>query len=1141
MKSLHFLFLLLVCTFSLAAQYTQRSILADGDLYKFRLPQSGVYALSHEDLSSIPDIDLSAIDPDRIQVYSNHGGLLPLENMSSRSDDLKELAIMITGAEDGRFDIGDRVIFYAEGADVSRITGDGSYTYEKNIYDSGNYAFVRFDAALGKRIEVTSSIEPNAYLDYTYAYYHHENDLENLLGQYGSTQGTGKRWFGETFTNDNEQIFDRYFDSGKAVIGTEADFKVSFAARSGTVSKMEAIIEGQTFRGDISSSNIGEVEAVYAKVVLLDNKVTITNASPKVEIKYSPSTNTSEAWLDYIELSFNEYIDVTSGQTLLFDPNALETGNSGFEFQHDGSDLRIWDITDLHNIQQVDTNNSGTIRFGYQSTDRHRYYQAFDLNQALNQAEFLSKVTAQNIHGITTPELVIVFHKNFREAAQKLLDHRTTYDGMMVEMIDIDQIYNEFGGGKQDPISIRDMARMFHKRSANFNYMLLMGDATYDYRGIYSNLDYQNYVPTYQTDQSLSPIYGYPSDDFFALLSDSEGADDMEGGLDIGVGRIPCTTSDQAMAVVNKIVGYDTNIDRFGDWRTRIGFAADDVDASWDTAHMRDSDEIAREVQENSPCLLQQKVYMDSYVQEATPGGARYPDANKAINDNIFQGQLVFNYLGHGGPKGLSQERVLQIRDIRNWNNSKKLPVFITATCSFTGFDEPSFLSAGEQVILNPNGGAVALFTTVRSVFARQNKILTRDLFRSLFNREDGLPQRLGDVLINSQNRDTTDENTRKFLLIGDPSMRIGLPRHDINITEFNGKPVTDSSVDTLGALSKGKFKGEIVLHRDGSRITDFNGKVAISIYDKPSELRTLVNDNQGPSMAFDVKKNILYRGSASVTNGQFEIEYILPKDIEFEFGPGSILLYATDEQTTDAAGCYEKIIVGGTTANVIADNEGPLIDIYFNDRSFVYGGKTNAEPILIVDLEDENGINLSSTSIGHDITAALEDKNGEKTVLNAFYEPALNQLGSGTVTYQMPKLEVGPHKIYLKAWDILNNSSEEISEFIVFENEEGFLENVLNYPNPFSSSTNFTFEHDLINNDLDIQIDIYTISGKLIKTIQANRFSTGSRIDDIHWDAQDDLGSKIAKGIYLYKIKVQATELNLSRESDFMRLVILN
>ncbi len=1124
----------------LRAQYKSKSILSEGEFYKIKIQSSGAYQIDQNWLSQNTTLDVNGLNPEHIKIYGTNGGLLPLDNDIPRIDDLEEFPIYGVGLSDGSMDAGDKIIFYAEGPDLTRVTNTG-LTYDKNIYDTNSYVFLTLSNSNSKKISLASPVSTSSYTPYSETLHRHENEVLNLLGQFGSTQGSGKMWFGETFTNEPEQNFTSSFSDIKGIAGTQGTINCRFASRSPSSSRVQLNVNNSEYTRDLRSVDLGEIETTYARLGIFRDTFILTNGVPNINIKYIANAANSEAWLDYIELIVKEEIQINSAPMLLYDRDAMNDQVAGFEFQDPGTGTKLWDITNITEVRELELNRSGgQARFGYDTSDGQKMFFLFNENTQINIPEMEGVISNQNIHGLEDVNMVIISHPDFMDAAQMLADHRASNDGLLVEVVNIFEVYNEFAGGRQDPIAIRDMCRMLWRTRSEFKYLLLLGDASYDYRGIVPNLDYQNYVPTYQTDESLYPINAFPSDDFFGLLSDDEGSNQMAGRMDIGVGRLPAGTATEAEDMIKKIIRYDNGDKRFGEWRTNIGFAADDVDKSFDTTHLIDADNIAETTQDEHPCLVQQKVYFDSFVQEATPGGARYPDANKAITDNIFQGQLVFNYLGHGGPKGLSQERVLQIRDVRNWSNIDKLPVFITATCSFTGFDEPSFVSAGEHLMLNPSGGAVALFTTVRAVFADSNRRLTENIYETMFDRIDGVPKRLGDILVDSQNGIATT-NTRKFCLIGDPSMTLALPTHNIVVNEFSGQEIDSIRIDTIGSLSRGSVSGEIVSFRDSTIISSFNGRIDMTIYDKESEGQTLVNDGVGPSLSFKVNKNILYRGSASVTNGKFTVDFVLPKDINFEFGPGSIHFYATDETSTDAIGCYNNIIVGGSSPIVIEDNEGPEIDIFFNDKSFQSGGKVNTTPILIVDLEDENGINLSSSSIGHDITAALEDQNGDKIVLNEFFSPTMDKTGSGTVTYQMGELEPGLHKIYLKAWDILNNSSEEMSEFLVFESEEGFIENVFNYPNPFSTSTEFSFEHDLISTNLDIRIDIYTISGKLIKTIESEQFSSGSRVDNILWNARDDYGGKLAKGIYLYKINVVAPELDVRRESDFMKMVILN
>ncbi|NNE25894.1 MAG: type IX secretion system sortase PorU, partial [Saprospiraceae bacterium] len=787
---------------------------------------------------------------------------------------------------------------------------------------------------------------------------------------------------------------------------------------------------------------------------------------------------------------------------------------------------------------------AGNVTFGYATEGLTRIFIAFDESQNHPQPAFEGLIGNQNLHAIDRADFLIIYYSAFEEAAEKLADHRRTNDNMIVVTADIDQIYNEFGGGKKEPTALRDFVRMLYTRDSNFQYLLLMGDASYDFRGIDQNIPYENFVPTFETLESLDPIEGFPSDDFFALLSPNEGEESLNGALDIGVGRIPCKTASEAEAVVNKIIHYDTSPACFGEWRQSIGFAADDQDIPVDKVHVIQSDGIAKIVDANHPEFNQQKIFFDAFSQESTPGGQRYPDANAAINDNINKGMLSLGYLGHGGPKGWAQERVLQINDVLSWNSYNNLPILITATCSFTGFDEPTFVSAGEHALLNPNGGVIALFTTVRAVYSSSNRRLTEEVFKKIFSRNDGRRLRLGDIVKESQNAnsaDTTRSNSRKFMLIGDPSLTIAMPEHKVVVDAFNEIAVDPDRLDTLGALDRAIIEGRIISAIDSSDLSNFDGEIFLTVYDKEAERRTLDNDGVGSTYAFDIRNSILYKGSASVTNGAFKIEFILPKDINFDYGKAKLSFYATDNATTDAGGYYDNFIVGGISDNLVNDNTGPDIQIFMDDRSFIFGDRTSRNPVMIVDLEDENGINLSSTSIGHDITAYLDDRSASPLILNEFFTPTIDQLGAGTVEYQFQNLELGIHNVYVKAWDILNNSNEVMTEFFVSEDDEGFVKNLINYPNPFNNLTTFAFEHDLNSSNIDVAISIYALNGVLVKTINEQKFSSGGKIDDIIWDGRDENRNLLPNGIYIYKIKLTTSEFNQQRESDFQKLVILN
>ncbi len=1139
-KYLFALILLLSFNDTIFAQNLESSVLSEGDIFKFSVKNTGIYKIDYEQLSSISDLDISNINPKNIHIYSQHGGLVPQIIAEERIDDLSEISIYIKGEEDNSFDPGDYILIYLEGADRFVVKNQLAL-FEKNIYDLKNFFFLKVENNPGKRIATNKSISANEYSDYTESIRRHEVDRLNLLGNFGSTQGSGKRWFGESFANNPLQTFDKDFTFLNLRPGSITELEVRFASRSLQSANYEVTVDGESFLRSISPTNTGDIEAVYARIGFLKESIDLNSTQPNVSIRYLPKTSNSEAWLDYIQMISIENLNYSGQEMYLFRRDSRQQTNFGFDITSN-QNLSIWNITKQNNVFEITPEQNGSsIKFAYETEGEVKVFVAFDKSSITNKAQFESKIENQNLHGIDRADLIIVYYKDFKTAAVNLAEHRTNYDKLVAVTVDVDQIYNEFGGGKKDPTAVRDFVKMIYERDPNFRYLCLFGDASYDYRGLVNGLEYQNFVPTYETNESLHPVEAFPSDDFFALLSNNEGEDSLDGALDIGVGRIPCKTITEANNVVNKIINYDISPTALGDWRMRIGFAADDEDSN---THVRQADGIAELTAENHPEIIQQKVYFDAFNQESTPGGARYPDANSALNDNLLKGQLVLNYLGHGGPKGWAQERVFQVGDIINLKNFDKLPVLITATCSFTGFDEPSVVSAGELALLNPIGGAIALFSTVRAVYSSQNERITKEVFKKIFTRNEGDRLRLGDIIRMSQNAnssDTISSNTRKFMLFGDPAQTIALPRYKVIVNQFNDMPIDTGRIDTIGALQKTKLSG-IISDFSDNIINDFNGTVSLSVFDKTSKLKTLDNDGIGRTFEFNSRKNILYKGSASVRNGRFEIEFILPKDINFDYGKGFLNFYASNGVDADAGGAFDNIIIGGTSGQSISDNEGPDISIYLNDRSFIEGGKVGSNSILIVDLEDDNGISLSSTSIGHDITAIIDGNSNNPIVLNEFYTPTSDAIGKGTVNYNLSNLDPGNHTITIKAWDILNNSSFESSSFIVVDGDEGFINNIKNFPNPFhrDEGTTFSFEHDLINTNIDYEIEIYNSTGALVETIKNSQFSFGSTIVTTPWNGNSYSSQKFAEGIYFYKIKISSKEFNQRRESDFEKLVIV-
>jgi hypothetical protein len=1122
-------------------EHTFNSVLKDGSIYKIAVSETGLHKIDYNFLKETLKIDIDNVDPKTIQLYGNGGGFLPQIIADFRYDDLQENAIQIKGEEDGRFDANDYILFYGEAADEWVYNGQEQIFDKRiNIYDNHNYYFLKIGTGAGKRINDQNSLASTAGISNSFNdYARHEEELINLLDAFSFGQGTGKNWYGDLFETIRERTYGN-FSFPNILTAEEANIKVAFAGRSNTSTSFNAIVGNQQFNANIRRSNTSDIEDEYAHIGFINQPFMPESDNIPVRIQY-PQTASSTGWLDYIQLNVRRSLNFTGEQMAFRDIRSLENAATTYQLGNANATTLIWDISNpIEPKNQLFDLNGNQLSFGVASTSLKNFL-AFDETGTFLSPTAIGNIPNQNLHQIDKADLIIIYPKEFEAAAFRLATHRKEHSGFDVKTVLVDEIYNEFSSGKLDPTAIRDFAKMVYDRAPNFNYLLLLGDGSFDFKNIKNLENPSGFIPVYETDESLHPIEGFPTDDYYALLSDNEGAN-LRGALDIAVGRIPVKTIEEAQGVINKIINYETSSETLGDWRLKQTFMADDEDSS---IHQRQANDISTKVDTLYEVYNVNKIFLDAFQQITTPGGQRYPSVKEALNKDIFKGMLVLNYLGHGGSKGWTQERVLETNDILAWTNFNKLPLLVTATCSFTGYDDANFVTAGEHALLNPAGGAIGLFTTVRAVYSSSNERLTKAVFNQLYEKVNGVHPPIGELMRlgkNSNSSDTTGINSRKFTLIGDPSMRLALPKHNIVTSKINNQAIAANQIDTIQALEKVSVEG-FIADANGNPINSFNGKIYPTVFDKKTSVSNLGNDAESRILPFDIQKNVLFKGVASVVNGKFTFTFVVPKDINYEYGFGKISYYA-ENGSEDAAGYYNNLIIGGTKADAVVDNEGPQLEVFMNDSTFVYGGPTNANPTLLVLLSDENGINVSGTSIGHDLTAVLDNNTQNTFLLNEFYEAAQDDHTRGIVRFPLSKLEAGLHQIKVKAWDVFNNSSEGIIEFVVTDAQTATLERVLNYPNPFTTSTQFQFLHNITpGQQLEVQIRIFTISGRLVKTIDTDVISDGNQVKGINWDGKDEYGGHLARGTYVYKVSVRpstASGVGNIIHSDFEKLVIL-
>ncbi len=1104
--------------------FTTNSVLETGDWYKIAVLKDGIFKLSYNFLKEL-GLDVDNLNPANLKLYGNGGKMLPTLNSVDRADDIQQNAILIQGESDGSFDSGDYVLFYGQSPHTwSYNTSSLLYEHQMNKYSDTTYYYLTFSntGESPKRIVSQSSqSSPTQVVSSFDDYAYYEKDLLNLIK-------SGDQWFGEIF--DIKTSYNFVFNFPNIDVSTPVSIKLSSAARSSVNSNFTVSSGSSSIIVTESLVNTASYSARYANLGSGSMTITPTSDIINVTVNYNKPTSESIGWLDEIELNTRRNL-IMSGEQLFFrDLQSVGIGNiSTFNIGNAINIYKIWEITDPFNIKEQQYNLAGSTLSYSLSTDSLREFVAFTTNYETQVFGF-GKIENQNLHAITQADMVIVSHPNFLSQAAQLADFHTA-EGLSVIVVTPQQIYNEFSSGSPDIVAVRDFLRMLYERNSLTptelpKYLLLFGDGSYDNKDrIVGNT---NFILSYQTPNSIDIIGSLVSDDYYGLLDINEGTWAGTEYADIGIGRLPVKSQEEADNVVNKILSYNTP-SSMNEWRNRTVFVGDDGD---NNTHMSQSNSLAAMVESGYQSYNVNKIFLDAFKQETTAGGNRYPEVNLAINDAVDKGSLIVNYTGHGGETGWAHERILTVSDINNWSNTEGYPLFITATCEFSRWDDPKRTSAGELVLLSPNGG-IGLLTTVRLVFSGPNFTLNQTFFNEVFDEVNNEMPTIGDVFLKVKNANAGDANNRNFTLLGDPALKLAYPIHEAITTKIN--EVNVSANDTIKALSKVTIAG-IVQDENGQKLTNYNGVIYPIVFDKKKQIVSLSNDGEAP-FSFNLQTSKLFKGKVSVTNGDFSYTFIVPKDIAYNYGKGKLSYYA-ENQVEDANGYYTELFIGGTSDNYEVDNTGPAIDLYMNDENFVFGGITDENPILFAKLNDIHGINMVGNGIGHDIIAVLDDKTEDSFILNDYYEADLNSYQNGKVYFPFKDLTEGRHKLTLKVWDVYNNSSEAILEFVVVKTKDITLDHVYNYPNPFTTHTEFWFEHNQPGKQLYAQVQIYTVSGKLVKTLEQHIVNEGYRSTSITWDGLDEYGDKIGRGVYVYRLKVR-TE-NFSVAEKYEKLVIL-
>jgi hypothetical protein len=975
----------------------------------------------------------------------------------------------------------------------------------------------------GKRIQTkTMQAAANITVNSFSERYFYENDRVNFLS-------SGKEWFGEEFSNSNGNTINRTFnvDFTGLITTQPLTLAVSLAGRSvGAASSFNILVNNQ----NIANLNLGAVSGyfldAYATNIVQQNTFTATQPAINIGFNFMAGAPGAQGWLNWFELQGRKNLSMNNQSRIFFrDWLSVANGNvASFVINNTTAITEVWELTDPLEPKKINSSFANNQTTFINDASRLREYAAFNATNFLIPV-VMGKVENQNLHQSKKSDLLIITHPNFMSEANRLAAYHTQQDGYAVTVAAVDQIYNEFSSGTPDPVALRDFVKMyFDKAGADSTqqpkYLLLLGAASYDYKNRISNNS--NFVSCYESANSLDPLSTYTSDDFFGLLNDGDDVNALAPPalLDIGIGRLPARTLAEAKTMVDKIIHYHSSRS-LGEWRNQMVYVADDKD---NDLHVTDAETVSADASKTNTLFNQSKIYLDAYKMVSGGGGSRYPDVNAAIVNHMYDGSLVFNYNGHGGYQQLSASAVLTNAELNQFNNSSKLPLFITATCDFAPYDDPSKNSLGGSLLYGDSTGAIALMTTTRVVFASSNLVLNDNYMKIALHPDvNGKYLSLGDAVKRTKNytyQTYSDViNNRKFVLLGDPALKLAYPELTLQLTAINNQNITGN--DTLKALNKYVFTGN-VLDAHGNIKTDFSGTLISTVFDKPQTVSTLGNDPASPVTTFSTQTNVLYKGKSTVTNGVFNFTFIVPKDISYQTGKGRISLYA-DNGTTDAGGVSNSFFIGGAGNSISNDTTGPIIHPFLNDTTFRNGGLTDEQPLLLIHLFDSSGINTVGTGIGHDITAVIDGDEKNIIVLNSYYTAIANSYQQGVVLYQLPTLSEGNHTIKIKAWDVADHSGEAVIDFIVSKKNKLRIQQVYNFPNPFQSYTNFSFEHNQPNIDLSVSIDVYDVNGQMVHQIQQTINTGGNRIATIQWNGANAIGRKMKSGIYIFRIIVSS------------------
>lgn len=1111
-------------------RYAAHSVLASGRWVKIKVTESGVYQLTHAELAK-----MGFSHPEKVRLYG-YGGRLLSENLTKfKPDDLCEVPLWREA---------DYMLFYGHGTVRWELSGK-MFVHTQNYFSTAGYYFLTEseEAPMAFRQEETpdelGAVVVNTFPDY--ALYEKE--------EYAWMEG-GRRLF-EMYDYKNGNTRSYTFDGLTGITDDEGIVTVAFTADRATgTTTVTAKVDGTDLPGKLTVDRIGN----YGHAALNEANLAwpgAKNAKTVVTLTHEREAGVSGR-LDYIRLNFTRRLALYGAYTAF---RTLTAGKKHFQIGQADGNTRVWRVDESNQVTQLAGKLEGdTYSTVCQAAQTDEFVVVNTKGKSFLKVENMGEVPNQDLHGLEGADMVIIVANNpdYLPHAERLARAHETYDSLQVAVVTADQVYNEFSSGTPDATAYRWLMKMLYDRAEagrEPKYLLLFGDATFDNRLLttsWKTQDARNFLLCFESKESLSKTTSFMSDDYLGMLDDEDAAQVTRlysYAVDLGVGRLPVRSAADAKEAVDRLLAYMDN-KQPGSWKNAVAFLGDDGKNNDGNIHMEQSDAVAAVAQRCRPSLVVNKLYWDAFKMEKTATGSSYPEINTKVKKLFKEGLMLFNYTGHGDATALSDEYVITVRDLADMVTTRP-PVWFTAACDIAPIDRLE-VSLGEQAFLR--GAAIGVMATARTVFPDPNCRMDSVFVRYLFSQPATATNkgrdvsRLGDVVRQTKAyisglAGKAQTNDLHYVFVGDPALRYTLPNYDMVVDEFAAVETGTEEWPMVKAGGKVRVKGR-VLTPDGRLAEDFEGKLYSKVFDSEEQITTHNNNGTAPTpFTYMDRTKTLFVGSDSVQAGRFDFVFPVPLDINYADSPGLLNLYAMNaDGQMESHGSFGDFYVGGTEEGAMTtDSVGPKITMYLNTPDFVSGAKVNATPYLVVELEDEDGINTSGSGIGHDLVAVIDNSTRYTYVLNSYYEPVFGDYTRGSIRFAFPSLPDGQHRLLFRAWDMKNNSSTAYLDFEVVDGLPVGL-SITCTKSPAHDQTMFVLSHDRPNARMDVEITVYDNAGRPLWTHRETGEAEGNYYY-VDWDLRTNSGQRLMPGLYLYRASIRTED---SRESTETQKIVI-